>query len=195
MGRWPSHGCLRSHLFFIMDNVLTKKIGDWLRADRAARDYLVGVTFLLQLSGNRIENRNLTLRPNMGYLESHLQRYYDFRVQELTRAEVAAMQRKVDAIARDVPGLQDEKKVSKEKENVSRGKRPDHDVLPDDIQALYIENLDILHRMREAHLKLRTLSLETATCPDSERYPFLKELIELDKKYRSNWQRYDLYKL
>ena len=73
------------------------------------------------------------------------------------------------------------------------GKRADHDQLPDEIQALYVENLGIVQRMRELHLKLRSLSLENATCPDSERYPFLKELIAMDKKLHSNWEKYDHY--
>jgi len=33
--------------------------------------------------------------------------------------------------------------------------------------------------------------LEDATCPDSERYPFLKEIIALDKKRVENWDIYD----
>ena len=45
--------------------------------------------------------------------------------------------------------------------------------------------------MRELHLRLRTLSTANVTCPDSERYPFLKELISLDKQYHRNWQVYD----
>ena len=60
-----------------------------------------------------------------------------------------------------------------------------------EIQALYVENLGIVQKMRELHLKLRSLSLENATCPDSERYPFLKELIALDKRLHSNWEQYD----
>lgn len=71
------------------------------------------------------------------------------------------------------------------------GKRLDHDTLPVEIQALYIENGNIIHKMRELHLQLRELSKENATCPDSERYPFLKELIALDKTYHKNWQIYD----
>ena len=71
------------------------------------------------------------------------------------------------------------------------GKRIDHDSLPDEIKAKYVENLSILQRMRELHLKLRSLSLDTAPCPDSERYPFLKELIELDKKMHDNWEEND----
>lgn len=71
------------------------------------------------------------------------------------------------------------------------GKRLDHDSLPVEIQALYIENGNIIHKMRELHLQLRQLSKENAACPDSERYPFLKELIALDKTYHKNWQIYD----
>ena len=73
------------------------------------------------------------------------------------------------------------------------GKRADHDELPDEVQALYVENLSIVQKMRELHLKLRSLSLDSAPCPDSERYPFLKELIALDKKLHSNWEIYDHY--
>lgn len=80
---------------------------------------------------------------------------------------------------------------SQEFADFKAGKRADHDALPDEIKALYVENLQLLHRMREVHLRLRTLSLENVTCPDSERYPFLKEIIALDKRLRSNWDIYD----
>ena len=81
---------------------------------------------------------------------------------------------------------------SEEKEPKQLGKREGHDLLPDEIKAKFVENLDLLRRMRELHLRLRTLSLENATCPNSERYPILKELIELDKKLHKNWEEYDL---
>jgi hypothetical protein len=47
--------------------------------------------------------------------------------------------------------------------------------------------------MRELHLKLRTLSLDGATWPDSHRYPFLKEIITVDKLLHTNWDTYDHY--
>ena len=47
--------------------------------------------------------------------------------------------------------------------------------------------------MRELHLQLRNLSTQASTCPDSDRYPFLKEIIELDKRYHKNWQAYDSF--
>lgn len=72
-------------------------------------------------------------------------------------------------------------------------KRVDHDSLPDEIKAKFVENLLILQRMCELHLRLRSLSLDNVICPDSERYPFLKELIALDKKLHANWEAYDHY--
>ena len=73
------------------------------------------------------------------------------------------------------------------------GKRADHDTLPPEVQALYMENASLMQKMRELHLQLRMLSTQASTCPDSDRYPFLKEIIELDKRYHSNWQAYDKY--
>ena len=74
------------------------------------------------------------------------------------------------------------------------GKRADHESLPAEIQALYVENASLMQKMRELHLQLRLLSEQQSSCPDSDRYPFLKELIELDKRYHHNWLQYDQYK-
>ena len=95
------------------------------------------------------------------------------------------MQKKVEVIVKETV------KPDEEFADFKAGKRADHDNLPEEIQGLYAENLDIVHRMREVHLQLRKLSTENATCPDSERYPFLKEIIALDKKRVENWDIYD----
>jgi hypothetical protein len=52
-----------------------------------------------------------------------------------------------------------------------------------------------MQQMRRCHTQLQLLSVEHSTCPDSERYPFLKELIELDKQYHANWEQYDHFKV
>ena len=111
------------------------------------------------------------------------------------------MQRKVDSIAVEhaldkAPAATSEQgdTPSTEAEQFRAGKRADHDTLPAEIQALFVENADIMRKMRELHLQLRNLSTANATCPDSDRYPFLKELIELDKRYHRNWQAYDNFK-
>ena len=171
----------------MMDNKFTELIKQWLETPSNQRDYSVGALYLLKLSGNQIMYRNIVaqLDRRHEFVDYQIQKYYNFRVQALTHAQVEEMQQKVDVIVAEHMSLAanaDEHKT---------GKRDDHDSLPDDIKAKYVENLSILQRMRELHLKLRSLSLDTAPCPDSERYPFLKELIELDKKMHANWEEYD----
>ena len=170
-----------------MDHKFTELIKQWLETPSTQRDYSVGALYLLKLSGNQIMYRNIVaqLDRRHDFVDYQIQKYYNFRVQALTHAQVEEMQQKVDAIVAEHISLAanaDEHKT---------GKRDDHDSLPDEIKAKYVENLSILQRMRELHLKLRSLSLDTAPCPDSERYPFLKELIELDKKMHANWEEYD----
>ena len=171
----------------MMDNKFTELIKQWLETPSNQRDYSVGALYLLKLSGNQIMYRNIVaqLDRRHEFVDYQIQKYYNFRVQALTHAQVEEMQQKVDVIVAEHISLAanaDEHKT---------GKRDDHDSLPDEIKAKYVENLSILQRMRELHLKLRSLSLDTAPCPDSERYPFLKELIELDKKMHANWEEYD----
>ena len=173
----------------MMDNKFTELIKQWLETPSDQRDYSVGALYLLKLSGNQIMYRNVVaqLDRRHDFVDYQIQKYYNFRVQALTHAQVEEMQQKVDVIVAEHISLAanaDEHKT---------GKRDDHDSLPDEIKAKYVENISILQRMRELHLKLRSLSLDTAPCPDSERYPFLKELIELDKKMHANWEEYDHY--
>ena len=173
----------------MMDNKFTELIKQWLETPSNQRDYSVGALYLLKLSGNQIMYRNIVaqLDRRHEFVDYQIQKYYNFRVQALTHAQVEEMQQQVDVIVAEHISLAanaDEHKT---------GKRDDHDSLPDEIKAKYVENLSILQRMRELHLKLRSLSLDTAPCPDSERYPFLKELIELDKKMHANWEEYDHY--
>ena len=170
-----------------MDHKFTENIKQWLETPSNQRDYTVGALYLLKLSGNQIMYRNIVaqLDRRHDFVDYQIQKYYNFRVQALTHAQVEEMQQQVDVIVAEHISLAanaDEHKT---------GKRDDHDSLPDEIKAKYVENLSILQRMRELHLKLRSLSLDTAPCPDSERYPFLKELIDLDKKMHANWEEYD----
>ena len=171
-----------------MNEEFTKQVQDWLNTPAEQRDNAQGALFLLQLTGNQIQYRNLMANPrrNAEFIERQLQKRLSFRLQQLTHAQVEEMQRQVDVIV-------ETKLTPNSGENFKQGKRDDHDKLPDDIQALYVENLGIVQRMRELHLKLRSLSLDNVPCPDSERYPFLKELISLDKKLHANWEAYDHY--
>lgn len=171
-----------------MDHKFTEQIRQWLETHEDERDYAVGALYLLKLSGNQIMYKNIISQIDRrhDFVEYQLQKYYNFRVQALTHAQVEEMAAQVKSIVAEHIPL-----AASADEAPAKGKRPDHDTLPDEIKAKYVENLSLLQRMRELHLRLRSLSLENASCPDSERYPFLKELISLDKKLHSNWEEYD----
>lgn len=199
-----------------MDIKFTEKVQAWLDTPAEERDYDQGAIFLLQLSNNQIMYRNLSrnTKKNAQFIEYQIRKYMKFRLADLTHAQVTEMQKAVDKIVAlrhldreetpvnvadgtDVTGEDTGTTDTPESTNVNvssefkAGKRADHDSLPIEIQALYVENGNIIHKMRELHMRLRSLSVENATCPDSERYPFLKELIALDKQYHKNWQVYD----
>ena len=173
-----------------MDKEFTNKLQAWLNQSREQRDWDEGALMLLQLTGNKIMYRNLCVNPEgkANFIEGKLQQYLEFRLAELTHELVKEMQHAVEEIVKEHTEF---KSDDNEAKNFKAGKRADHDTLPEEIQALYVENLDIVHRMRELHLKLRTMSTTDSTCADSDRYPFLKEFIKLDKKLHDNWNVYD----
>lgn len=173
-----------------MDKEFTDKLQTWLSLPREQRDWDEGALMLLQLTGNKIMYRNLSVNPEgkANFIEGKLQQYLEFRLAELTHEQVKEMQQAVEEIVKEHTEFKSEDNEAK---NFKAGKRADHDTLPEEIQALYVENLDLVHRMRELHLKLRTMSTTDSTCADSDRYPFLKEFIKLDKKLHDNWNVYD----
>lgn len=186
-----------------MDKQFTLKLQEWMATPAEKKDYEQGALFLLQLTNNKILYRNISRDPkrHADFIEFKINRYLQYRLQDLTHEEVQDMQRKVDSIAVEhaldkAPATTSEQgdTPSTEAEQFRAGKRADHDTLPAEIQALFVENADIMRKMRELHLQLRNLSIANSTCPDSDRYPFLKELIELDKRYHRNWQAYDNFK-
>ena len=208
-----------------MDNNFTEEVKAWLDMPASERDYDKGALYLLQLSNNQIMYRNLSrnAKKHGDFIEHHIRKYMKFRLERLTHEQVQEMQKKVDKIAilRNLDASSEGSSASSGGENgegndsasgstetadssdsavsaspkFKAGMRADHDLLPAEIQALYVENAFILQKMRELHLTLRNLSLDNVACPDSERYPFLKELIELDKKYHSNWKAYDSFSM
>lgn len=205
-----------------MDNNFTEEVKAWLDMPASERDYDKGALYLLQLSNNQIMYRNLSrnAKKHGDFIEHHIRKYMKFRLERLTHEQVQEMQKKVDKIAilRNLDASSEGSSASENGEGndsasgstetadssdsavsaspkFKAGMRVDHDLLPAEIQALYVENASILQKMRELHLTLRNLSLDNVACPDSERYPFLKELIELDKKYHSNWKAYDSFSM
>ena len=191
----------------------TATLQSYLNTPAAERDLQQGATYFLQLSGNQVMYRNIiaNLRGNADVLFYQLNKYLQFRLAALTHQQVLDMSKQADDIIaqhhldkREATNTQSQTQSHKrEATNASaanpddfrRGKRLDHDSLPLEIQALYAENLPILQQMRNIHAQLQVISANASAdyCPDSDRYPLLKELIALDKKYHANWKKYDSY--
>ena len=172
-------------------NNLTDKLQQWLDTPSAERDWNEGAILLLQLTNNTIMYRNLSINPKgkAEFIEGKLRAFLKARREIEAHDEVNIMQEQVEAIVASRTEFSN--KDTNPATDFKAGKRADHDSLPEEIQALYVENLDLVHRMRELHLKLRTMSTTDSTCADSDRYPFLKEFIKLDKKLHDNWNVYD----
>ena len=126
-------------------------------------------------------------------IEYQLRKYLPQRLQQVTHEEVERMSKEAAKIAEEHHLDTIRKSAKTPPEEWKKGKREDHDSLPEEIQALYAENLTILHRMRECHLQARKITLNPSSCPDGDIYPFVKELITRDKQYHTNWQTYDEY--
>ena len=169
---------------------LIPKVKEWLDANPEDRDLAAGALLVLQLTNNRIMYQNFMRRPKQyaSRIEYELKKKYQFYLQQLTHEQVMEMGKQVEVISK-------EHNLPNEHEEFKKGKRADHDALPVEIQALYAQNLSIMQQMRRLHTQLQLLSVENSTCPDSERYPFLKELIDLDKQYHANWEQYDHFKV
>lgn len=172
-----------------MNNKLTERLQDFLDTPREDRDWNEGAILLLQFTNNTIMYRNLSINPKgkAEFIEGKLRAFLKSRREVEAHDEVIILQEQVNAIIEN----HTEFKEDNEAKEFKAGKRADHDRLPEDIQALYVENLDLVHRMRELHLRLRLLSDSTKQVPAAERKPLLDEFINLDKKLHANWDAYD----
>lgn len=172
-----------------MDKNLTLKLQNFLNTPEEDRNWDEGAILLLQLTNNPIMYRNISLNPKgkAEFIEGKLRQFLKARLEIEQHEEVNAMQQQVNTIIE----ARTEFKENNPADDFKAGKRADHDRLPEDIQSLYVENLDITHRMRELHLRLRLLSEDTKLHSDAERKPLLDEFISLDKKLHDNWNTYD----
>lgn len=188
-----------------MDEKLTQELQQWLNTDAEKRDIDTGARLVRVLVRNQVLAAGFQRLPKkyMKMVEYQLSKFLPMRLARVTHQEIVRMSGEATLIAsqhqlnRDLPGSSKTPVLKRieETEDFKLGKRLDHDRLPEEIQALYSENLSLMQNMRACHAQLVLLSLpeNQSSCPDGDRYPFVKELIDLDAKYHSNWEKYDTY--
>lgn len=159
------------------DPILTSQISDWLNASPKQRSLEDGALLLLRLNANRIMYQQILRNRLAEKLEYELQKHLNIRLHGLTRAEVAKVEKQV------MPRLKKELANGEE----FRGRRADHDSLPDKVKALYERNGT---RWRQMHRLFETLKTMRDAQP-CDRHELVHQLIQLDDAYRADWEKYD----
>ncbi len=178
-----------------MDDKLTKSIQDWLELPAAERDIPLGAEMLLRLNRNRILYQNILRRPEKmaAKLEHELRKFLRIRLDRMTMADVQRLDKEVTARATQSleagAPLPSGEEPDPEDKAPHRGRRDDHEQLPEDIRALYDRNGEVYDKLRRCYDTLRRME-QAAPC---DHYAYLKVLDSLDKEYRANWLEYDSY--
>ena len=182
----------------IIDPEFTKQMQEWVQALPGQRDVKAGAELLLRLTRNEFLYRSACARPDKydAIIEAELTKHLRIRLDGLTRQQVASMERSVTAAASESLAAGEPPAAATEEQPeataaarriLSRGLRPDHDQLPNTVKVLVEENGRLFFKMKSVFEALKRM--EDATPCD--RYELLKQLKELDDRYRANWRVYD----
>jgi hypothetical protein len=165
-----------------MEADLTGRIKEILDTPDREVDIAAAALLLLKMNRNRILYESICRRKNTDKLKYELRKMYDFHTTADAAKKTRALeQRAAETVRTTFP------KEEKREASATKGLRPDHEQLPDKIRAKYLENLNIYPKMRKLHEQLKLMN----TALPCDRYPFLKELKELDDRLRKNWDEYD----
>ncbi len=176
-----------------IDKQLRTRIQVWLSKEKHNDVELAeGALVLLQCNRNRALYNTIMRRParfeeKIAYeLRKHLRYLKD----DINLDEVRSIENQVVPEIKkvlEVP-VADDKPLPGNTFS-ARGKRPDHDSLPEAIRAIWDKNAERYKKMKQAHETAKTLS---AAC---DRYEFVKALAELWADYKKDFDTYDHYVL
>jgi len=165
-------------------NEFEEQVFDWLSTPASERDLELGAKLLLQISKNKILHRNVIRQSNFNKIEFVLSTYLGDKAKDIV----------VETKEVDKQTVVFEKKFNEITDKIEgKGKREDHDQLPEFIQAIPEANTGIYQKMRSLQERLKILSSGTSTMAD--RLPFITELMELDRTLVANWETYDTFDL
>lgn len=192
----------------MIDNKLTNDIEAFLMKDSPTdTDIINGAGLLLRINRNRALHQTIIRRPQrmLPKLTYELNKHLRYRKDGLTLQAVRDLQKKVITEVQEIldagePETDDDSEAENSKsaepttqsskttiQNSKRGKRPDHDSLPDDIKALWDNNAERYKRMKA--------TFETCKALDEpcDRYEYLLQLKEAYEAYKVDMATYDSY--
>ena len=175
------------------DDLFSKELSDWLNTPAETADPRKGIELLFSITGNTIQRARLMRDPagTADFVRQTLRRHLTVRLDRVTHAQLREMTAQADrAVKRHLDTTAPEGVRP-----LPYGKRSDHEQLPAEIRELFDINMQARRRMAECHLQIRAIYKARPKCMDSELYPWVKELIRLDKEVLARWNRYDSFKL
>lgn len=189
----------------MLDKEFTKAISVWLSTSREERDVVAGAELLLRLTGNRQFYATACVRPDVvhDHVEYELKKHLSIReaghntetLRALERgllSEFSAMEESAVVSVADESMDDDayvERAAGEAEHVVRRGRRADHDELPEYIQQIVEDNSVRYEQMRVLYNRL--LSLQDAAPCDRKEDIF--QLDKLHKEWGAAWKVYDHY--
>lgn len=177
-----------------MDEKLTAKIQEYINAEPSERDIEAGAVLLLKLNKNRILFNNITRRPDKfaDKLLYELKKFLTIRLDKKTIQEVVQLEKRLlPAVELLIAAAEPLSTDDEHLPTIVKGKRADHDALPERVQNLWAESAGYYKNMKLLHENLKGMESDQPC----DRYELLKQLDEQDKMYRMNMESYDGYKV
>ena len=186
-----------------IDKLFRARVTEWLSKEKHTEAELAeGATMVLQCTRNHALYNTIMRRPAR-YEEKiayELRKHLRYLKDDMTLDEVKSMEARILPVIGKVMDIE----VSEEKPLpspahsseppyeltdtvVARGKRPDHDTLPEHIRAIWERNAERYKKIKQAHETCKTL---TAAC---DRYEFTSAIAELWAAYKKDFDTYDHY--
>lgn len=179
-----------------MDKAFTQEIADWLETPREERDVRKGAELLLRINGNRHIYQLAMIRPETAHnhVEADLKKFLQIRLDGHTMESVRQMDSElIPKVQNIITTRQDESEDAPEETDdtapTHRGKRSDHNELPEEIRAIYERGGELFEKIKQIFTELQQME----NAPACDRYEKLKVLKPLVKEYTDGWERYDNY--
>jgi hypothetical protein len=179
-----------------MDKAFTQDIADWLETPREERDVRKGAELLLRINGNRHVYQLAMIRPETAHdhVEADLKKFLRIRLDGHTMESVRQMDSElIPKVQNIITTRQDESEDAPEETDdiapAHRGKRSDHNELPEEIRAIYERGGELFEKIKQIFTELQQME----NAPACDRYEKLKVLKPLVKEYTDGWERYDNY--
>lgn len=164
-------------------NEFEQKVQNWLDTPADERNLEQGAMLMLQANRNRILHQNVLRRNNVDKVVYELTKFLGDNYRKCDAETVAKLTEEVEIKTAKVYFADAE----------TKGKRADHDELPQEVQDIILSNSQRYARLRSLHERVKVLSGEGYSPCD--RYPFLKEMMMLSTEIRVSWTFYDDYKI